>query len=620
MAYQYEKSTGDLIFDGWERGIATSPHKGIGNIQCGDISTIPGEVMCNYARVRQTQSGASSGTILSSTASTITLSVGVGGAPPLVGNFLEATSSTITNLASGSYWWIKTVVDNHDGTYTLTLSTNGWRGTLKADIGTTGTAFYRVVYMGKPIAWAASNRGTAEWSFYVLDAAGFLWVWIDWNGSGKSTTWEAAMASISDTKSNTIGNAGLFCYGGYVIVATDQLYFKSQTNLKTAWTAFTTPASLLNAGYNHTSLVGHDSVAYICDTNQLASLTVIAGKDQSYFDPTNSATYTFTDSALVFPETEISNSLAELGTDLIIGCWSSNLYRWNRTPISIGGGQSINSFFYPVILPETYVQQLLTVNNLVYVFCGSKGNVYVTNGTTVSSVLTIPDYVTQQIEPYFIWGGVMFLRGRIWFSVQDSNSKAGGVWSFVPSISNYLEQDTGVGIRLEAQNTYNTYAGMATLLFAPSSMKSQYPNQANGQQALGAQYWAAWDDGSAGAGLTPYGIDYSATTPYINGQTIVETDLVSAGEVLGAQKKTFSNCEFKLAAPLAANESVVVNFRTDLTSSFTTAGTVQMNGVSGVITPSLFAGAQWIQLEVILTSTTTTPSFVRLVQIRLRTN
>jgi hypothetical protein len=258
----------------------------------------------------------------------------------------------------------------------------------------------------------------------------------------------------------------------------------------------------------------------------------------------------------------------------------------------------------------------------VYVFCGSKGNVYVTNGTTISGVLTVPDYVTQQIEPYFIWGGAMFCRGRVWFSSQDSNSKAGGIWSFVPQISFYIEQDTGASLRLEAQNTYNTYAGLATLLFAPTSMKSQYTNQATGQEARGPQYWAAWDDGTEGVSDTPYGIDYSATTPYAGGQTVIETDLVSSGEVLGKQRKTFANCEFKLAAPLVAGESVAIYFRNNLASSWTSAGPVEMSsdGISGVISPSSFVGSQWIQLKAVLTSVASSPSFVRLKDIRLRTN
>ena len=57
MSYRYEKTdTGtDLILEGFEYGIARSPHRGIANLQNVNIDTETGEVMGSFARARQDQ-------------------------------------------------------------------------------------------------------------------------------------------------------------------------------------------------------------------------------------------------------------------------------------------------------------------------------------------------------------------------------------------------------------------------------------------------------------------------------------------------------------------------------------------------------------------------------------
>ena len=77
-------------------------------------------------------------------------------------------------------------------------------------------------------------------------------------------------------------------------------------------------------------------------------------------------------------------------------------------------------------LPETNSVNMITVNNMLYVFAGNKGNIYVTNGSTASLVLSVPDYCAgiagtqpSYFEPYFVWGDAMYMRGRVWFSILD---------------------------------------------------------------------------------------------------------------------------------------------------------------------------------------------------------
>lgn len=55
MSYRLEKS-GDIVIDSFEKGIATSPHQGIANMQNVNIATEQGEVMCSFGRTLQTLS------------------------------------------------------------------------------------------------------------------------------------------------------------------------------------------------------------------------------------------------------------------------------------------------------------------------------------------------------------------------------------------------------------------------------------------------------------------------------------------------------------------------------------------------------------------------------------
>jgi len=331
--------------------------------------------------------------------------------------------------------------------------------------------------------------------------------------------------------------------------------------------------------------------------------TGILSLTSTYFNPLVTTSFTWNKNALQLPAYETAQCLAELGTNLMIGGATSNLYPWDRSSTT-ATTTTTSSFFYPVILPEPNTTQLVTVNNVLYIFCGYKGNVYITTGGIVSPVITIPDYVTGQNEPIFTWLSAMYLRGRIWFSVQAPNS--GGVWSFVPQQNAFPQQDIGLSLRLENENSNGTYSGGATVLLPEVTQSLQGP-----------QYWSGIWDGS-----TSYGIDFSATTPYTGGQALIETDAIPTGTLL--VKQTFKQLEYKLSTALVAGESVQLYYRQDLgfnsNGAWTTCGTVNLEStapLSGYFTAT-FQNTQWLQLRAILTSTASSPSFVRLKELRVR--
>ncbi len=160
-------------------------------------------------------------------------------------------------------------------------------------------------------------------------------------------------------------------------------------------------------------------------------------------------------------------------------------------------------------------------------------------------------------------------------------------------------------MRLENQNSYATYNGVATVLL-----------QSQTQTVKAPQYWAAWYSSITNP---LYGIDFTNTTPSTTG--IIETDGIPTGTLLGEQKDTFANIEYKLAAPLLAGESVAINYRKNLPDAFATCGTViteSTTELSGYV-PANFENTRWVQLQLVLTpNAISTSSFVRLTEVRIR--
>jgi len=315
----------------------------------------------------------------------------------------------------------------------------------------------------------------------------------------------------------------------------------------------------------------------------------------------------FSNQRVNLPFYESSKVLLEIGNTILIGCRGSKVYPWNQqdaVPSDV------------IALPESDVVAMINANNTAYIFAGNKGNIYITNNVVASLALKVPDYCAgvpgspnTYIEPYFTWGDAMYVRGRVYFSILDQTAtkagNCGGVWSFIPSQNIDPSQEVGLALRLENQNSYGDYDGYANILI---------PNEE--QQAIAPQYWAAWQD-SYNDATAGFGIDQTASTPVT--QAVIETDLIPTGTIL--DKTTFSQIEYKLATPLATNDSVEIFWRTNATSSWTSAGTAEQesdNLMSGYYRVN-FQKTQWVQFRAIITTGgTAASSFVPVTEIRLR--
>ncbi len=320
------------------------------------------------------------------------------------------------------------------------------------------------------------------------------------------------------------------------------------------------------------------------------------------------ATAVQTTQRLNLPTFEIAQCIAEIGNTILIGCKGNVVYPWNQTdatPSSI------------ISLPEANVVSILTVNQMAYMFAGNQGNVYITDGSVASLVINVPDYVAgvpaspgTYIESTYTWGGVMYLRGRVYFSLLDQSAtkagNCGGIWSFVPTQNLYIGQDTGLALRLEAQNSYNTYNGYATLLIPNEVQTGKFP-----------LYWSAWNSSVTSP---TYGIDYSTGGTNASFPCIIETDAVPVGTLLN--QRTLQQIEYKLGAPLDTNATVTAQYRVNITDAWTNCNTfiTDSSKLSGYAQAN-FQKLQWLQLRFILTPITSTAdsnTFIRFREIRVR--
>ena len=711
MAYRYEQNekTGkpEIIIDGWENGIGTSPHNGFGNMKGVNIATEPGEVMCSFNRVKQSQTSGTTGVLTQVNTNTVSVS----GITLLVGSWIVITNGGTTGL-SGTYYYLST------GKLSLVFAQDTVDATGASVIVTgitSGTAtFTTVTYaMANPVMASIEpyrdSSNATQTRYYILDSVGQVWVHDSKTLSNVDTPlW--FLPNITINASTIAGRtaSGLAVFNGWMTFMLDfRIYWRSTSALGSDSLSTFPPWQIITKTF-HNTLVGHQGKMYYTDGNFIGSIfpntSLLTGgaNIQSYcsytavtttgtvssliggtypslgsdsttripavFFPTtggtkptaitlitvpstvyyikwlNTSTLTFevyaaatggsaldlqtgavgtqyfntfspfaaTGTLFVYspqrlnlPFYETAKCLVEIGNMVMIGGTSNTLYPWNQVSALPGD---------VILLPENTVSNMITVNNMAYVFAGQNGNIYITNGSSASLVTSVPNYCAgiagtpaSYIYPYFTWGGAMYVEGRVYFSILDQTSaktgNCGGIWSFVPPQNFSVEQQTGLSLRMENQSSYATFDGVCTLLIPSLD-----------QGSVGPQYWSAWYSSITSP---TYGIDYSdtITTP----SAVIETELIPTGTTL--QKQTYSQIEYKLAAPLAANETVTMSYRQNGTAAFTACGTFiveSTTSLSGYV-PVNFEKGQWLQLQITLNPlASSSSSFVRLKQVIIR--
>jgi hypothetical protein len=593
MAYTIEGR--DIVINGFENGIADAPEAGISDMRNMNIISIPKEAAVSFATTSYT---------LPSVATTFTVTSLANDEIQQLSATEVTTGTAVTFTTTGTlpaglslattYWLAPGITANTNRVYTTIGTSIG--GLVNITDNGTGTHTMTSINMGRPMHFDRSNGVVGSGSF-LIDNNGRAWS----NIPGGAGNW---CFLGNTTLTNASGNGIVFYTGSdglqWLFVFRNQLIDYCQWGSAITWVyAWDPPNGTAGTGYvlntaagtnnPHDALVGYDNTVYFTDGSYLGSFFEKLGNN---FNPASSSTYTSAKKAANLPKFDVSICIAELGKNLLIGAQRNFIYSWDR----ISTGLSV-----PIQIAESFTSTMVTANTNVYIFAGNRGRVYVTNGSQANLLLKMPDHLSDTVEPYFTWGGATYLKNNVIFGVKATDNAGnainnyGGVWAF------NLDNNA---LRCLNQLSYGTYSGYAS---AMANVTTSYL----GNNPAGFGFYAGWDSGSS-----TYGVDATSSTPYTNYQSYIDTDLIPIGLFL--QKRTLENIEFKLAAKLVSGEGVKISYRTNITEAFTLIGETTTVGALSDVYPPNFENVQWIQLRIQTKSTGSTPSYVRLTEVRLR--
>lgn len=604
MAYHFDQYDRSLVIDGFEKGIADSPYQGISDERNVNIISVPGEASVNFATIKISPSVIGTGTVSSAddTTEIITFSGATGLETYMAITFTGA--SLPTGITAGTIYWASVLSPTTMKIY------SDYQMASVVNITATGTGTFHTVDMSTPKYFATDGKGKGESpnasGYWMVDSSGQVW---SNNYVTTSNFW-----TFTGNKVNTYSNGnGLVYYEssngtGYIFLFHNSSIDYTPSNATNiswvyqwapasgtvgSWSA--TPTAILKTGVgsanSHEAMTAPDSRVYYCDANWVGrwyqtSPTVA-------FVPTTLATYTYDQTSLL-PTTDLANCLAFLGTNILVGGFKNIVYPWDRFS---------TNYTYPILLAESVISKMVTVNTNTYIFVGNRGRIYITNGSQAQLFKKIPDHLSGTVEPYYQWGGATSTKNQLYFSALVTtnggvaNLQYGGVWG--------IDVDTKA-IRLTNKLSYNTYDGYASALIAVT------PNLTNQGNPSGTGMLIGWKSSNTSP---TYGIDRTSSSPYVNSEATIDSDLIPVGTF--DKTRDFSRIEFKLSTPLVSGESVTIQYRLDFSQSYTTIITDSTVGDFSSSGSLNFKNAQWLQLRAILNSTASSPSYTRLREIRI---
>lgn len=573
MSYSIDGT--DIVIKGWEEGISDDPQKGINDMRAVNIVTVPGEASVSFAQTSAVLGGCTGSVVSADTGTEIITVTVTTGAIEGYQAVVFTGASLPTGITAATTYWIDKV-----NTTSFRIFDNARLNGSPINITATGTGTFATIDIGE-VKYFEKNTGVA------LDANGRAW-----DNQGGNTPLIYLGNSIAN--GTPTGN-GLGWYKGYLFIFTGTTITYCAYSLSSyatiTWHEKWNPATGADGTgtgvltYDiHEALSSQDNVLYICNSNSLASLFENAGK---VFLPSDTTTYSWAAIALQLPSWDTCTCLEELGKTLLVGGKFNYIYPWDR--VSEG-------FNYPMKISDNYVFHLLTVNTNTYIFAGRRGRIYVTNGSQANLYKKVPDHILG-IEPIFTWKNCCYNKNQIYFGMTVTNN---------------------------AQSSSNAYAGLwaidittdalrvVTLQSSPTaSVTAVYAY--NSAVASGFGLFTAWKLG------TTYGVDKATSNPYDTYVAYIETDLIPVGQFL--KKRTFENIEWKTSVPLVNGEGIKISYRGNKSASYVligeTLGTSAYTPLSDYF-PVNFDQSQWAQFKIEMKSTTTTPSYCRLTEIRLR--
>jgi hypothetical protein len=600
MAYRIEGK--DIVISGFEQGIADTPYSGIADMRNIDIISVPGEASVNFDQTTVSKPAVFSATAYTAqnAGDTITTASTTG---LYVGTAIVLASNTAGGLSNSIVYYVLNIVGN---TFQVSLNPGGSAVVISSDGAGTFTTYQygnqRGILAQAPVSYYVdrSGAGSGVGTTYIIDGSNYAWAIFatsigtvpansliflgNIGGAGASSTpgsgtvvWNQYLFLFGGTGTLDIMNIGTFISSGPVSAWT--------YNWKTGLGVTATRSRIA------TLLSQEDGNMYWTSAVGLGSLIETPGDT---FDPTDANSYAITSTAVALPPNDEATCIAELGANLLIGGRLAFVYVWDK--LSLGFNSLLN-------VPDLFTTNIIATSQNAYVFSGVRGRIYITNGSGIDLYKKFPDYLTGTVSPYIRWIDASFDKDEIYFSATATDNANTVLTTIAGSWAIDLETDA---LRMLNKLTSSGYSGTPSMVVpAPRASAGSTATNVPGTGVL-----VGWFSGST------YNVDMGLSTPYANYESYLQTDMIPVGTFL--DPFTPSQVEWKTSVPIVSGEGIRVSYRTNLNDSFTTIGTTTTVGALSDMYQTNFQKAQWIQLQAELDSTTTTPSRVRLTELRIR--
>lgn len=532
-----------LIINGFEAGMADSPHLGIGLLRNADIESYPGAVKVAKKPVKLFHSlntvtfTADAGTDICTASGSIATDGFFTGAAV----YFTTTGTLPAGLSLNTVYYLYKVTNTTFQVCTSYKNSAGSSGGTVINITDAGTGTHTMnpVPVGT-INWIINDdRGDVKWMlssngrvYFVLNGESFAYLFVNAAiDTGAAPVTNANGNGMVLTTFSSTTKTFLFVYRNAVIDVVDIF---GQTAIETpgwsnAWQSLNTGSGVNNS---HHAIVAQDDAIYFCDDRYVGSIIETVG---STFDPSNSATFTYNNQALDLPKYEIAQCLEELGVNLMIGGNTFNkIYPWDRIS---------DSFIIPLACPESGIKRMKNLGGTIYILAGGQGNIYSSPGTYTKFVKKIPPAIVNNsyvISPSVItWGGLTSVNSTLIFGVGGQTAGSSGVYRLYPD-GRLIHDNTPTAGSL---NVVGIYA------------KNDF-------------YWMGYLGGA----------DQFTTTQYTtDNPTIFQSPLYKIGNK--TSKAKYSVLEVQLG-DIATSGQIIIGYRRNKKSSFTTLATFDADSVN----------------------------------------
>lgn len=401
-----------------------------------------------------------------------------------------------------------------------------------------------ICYPHKALTKESSTTVTDILRKMVKDSEGDVWGYGTEEGNDvfkrDGGSWELHEGGAANQHTDA-GIDGMFFWKGYVgviISGTIDWYDITTDQADTSWGA----SDITDSGSNpHPAIHSrNDDNVYLGANNVIDSIA----EGASGFTPDGGtpAAYIVTKAALDLPEQYTITNLEELGEKLMIGTsktgndLEATIFPWDR---------SSSSFDTPIVIKDESIVNMITVNNLLYVQCGGRGNWYVTNGVSVEKIgqipITLVDLSSIQLDRATGREAVCYMNDLIYFGVSYNSGSIEclGVWSLNPKNGAFNFEYT------ISPGEYGQTASKAVYIGALMPLGGATPN-----------LLVSWFDDNGSA----YGVDDIGSNRYTDDKAFLISQFYRAGFVLN--KRPLHTWEVQLAKPMASGDSVKLYYRT----------------------------------------------------------